>query len=99
MGAHTIVLLCKDHDITRLAAAQHTGGGMSKLLEFMHNLSRDAVLADEYARQPVAVMMRAGLSAEERKATLTQDYEAIKTLSGLKDGQFATQQIIFAYDD
>lgn len=72
---------------------------MSKLLEFMRNLGRDAVLAEEYARRPEVVMRRAGLNAEERKAMLAQDYEAVKALSGLKDGQFATQQIIFAYDE
>ncbi len=72
---------------------------MSKLLRLMRKLGSDAALAAEYARDPDGVMQRAGLSDEERRAMLEQDFEAIKRLSGLADGQFgATQAIIFAYD-
>lgn len=71
---------------------------MSKLLDFMLELGRDAALADEYQRAPDAVMLRAGLSDEERRAMLDRDYEAIKRLSGLVDGQFATNHTVFAYD-
>ena len=71
---------------------------MSKLLDFMLELGRDATLADEYQRAPDAVMLRAGLSDEERRAMLDRDYEAIKRLSGLVDGQFATNHTILAYD-
>ncbi len=71
---------------------------MSKLLDFMLELGRDAALADEYQRAPDAVMLRAGLSDEARRAMLDRDYETIKRLSGLADGQFATNHTIFAYD-
>lgn len=72
---------------------------MSKLLEFMRELGRNAALAEEYEKDPEAVMRRMKLSDEERRAMLEKDYEAIKKLSGLRDGQFATQSTILAYDE
>jgi hypothetical protein len=72
---------------------------MSKLLDLMRNLGRDAALAAEYGKDPDAVAQRAGLSDDERKAMLGKDYAAIKTLTGLKDGQFATNHTVKAYDD
>lgn len=72
---------------------------MSKLLEFMRALGRDAALAQEYETDPDAVMRRANLSDEERRAMLEKDYEAIKRLSGLRDGKFATNHTILAYDE
>lgn len=77
-----------------------TGGHMSKLLKLMRELGRDAALAAEYERDPEGVMRRSGLSEEERKALRDKDFEAIKRLTGLADGQFsAIQGTIFAYDD
>ena len=75
------------------------GGAVSKLLELMKNLGSDAALAQEYARDADAVMRRFGLSDEECAALREKDYAAIKRLSGLVDGQFATNHIISAYDD
>lgn len=71
---------------------------MSKLLDLMKQLGRDAALADEYKRDPEAVIRRAGLSKEERDALVNKDYETIKRLTGLKDGQFATNHSVNAYD-
>lgn len=71
---------------------------MSKLLDLMRKLGSDAALAAEYGKDRDAVLQRAGLSDEERKAMLGKDYEAIKKLTGLVDGQFATNHIIRAYD-
>ena len=72
---------------------------MSKLLDLMRKLGRDAALATEYEKDPEGVMQRAGLSAEESKAMSVKDYEAIKKLTGLSDGQFASNHVIKAYDD
>ncbi|MBX3689727.1 hypothetical protein [Dokdonella sp.] len=72
---------------------------MPRLLEFMRRLGRDAALAAEYEKDPDQAMRRHGLSDEERKAMLAKDYEAIKRLTGLADGQFATNHIIRAYDE
>src|SRR5690606_29338740 len=70
--------------------ADCSGETMSRLLELMRKLGSDAALAAEYEKNPEAVLQRAGLSAEERKAMLEKDYEAIKRLTGLADGKFAT---------
>jgi uncharacterized protein with PIN domain len=72
--------------------------GMSALLRLMRMLGSDAGLAEEYGKDPTAVINRFGLSDEERRALLDKDYEAIKRLTGLKDGQFATNSTISAYD-
>ncbi len=72
---------------------------MSKLLELMRKLGSDAALAAEYQKDREGVLRRAGLSDEERRAMLASDYRAIKTLTGLVDGQFATNHVIKAYDD
>ncbi|KAF1710042.1 hypothetical protein CSC70_10270 [Pseudoxanthomonas kalamensis DSM 18571] len=71
---------------------------MSKLLDLMKRLGRDAALAAEYEKDPDGVMRHAGLSDEERKAMLEKDYETIKRLTGLEDGMFAINHIIKAYD-
>lgn len=72
---------------------------MSRLLELMRELGRNASLAQEYEIDADAVMQRAGLSEEEQRALREKDYEAIKRLTGLDDGQFATNHSIWAYDE
>ncbi|MBG6082832.1 hypothetical protein [Rubrivivax gelatinosus] len=72
---------------------------MSKLLDLMRKLGSDAALSSEYEQNPQAVISRFGLSAEESAALLNKDYEAIKRLTGLQDGQFATNHLIHAYDN
>jgi hypothetical protein len=71
---------------------------MSTLLDLMRKLGSDAALAAEYEKDPRAVIQRAGLSAEEQKAMLTGDYATIKRLTGLADGQFATNHIVKSYE-
>ncbi len=71
---------------------------MSNLLRLMKQLSADAALNAEYKQDPAAVIARFGLSKEEGDALLNKDYEAIKRLTGLKEGQFATNTTIKAYD-
>jgi len=70
---------------------------MSTLLDFMRKLGSDAALAAAYEKDPATVLARAGLSAEEQRAMLSSDYASIKRLTGLVDGQFATNHIIKAY--
>jgi len=71
---------------------------MAKLLDLMRKLGSDAALNSEYERSPDAVIRRWGLSADERCALLAKDYDAIKRLTGLEDGQFATNHTVRAYD-
>jgi len=75
------------------------GTNMSKLLDLMRKLGSDAALAEEYGKDPAAVLRRAGLTEEEQKAMLDHDYAAIKRLTGLEDGKFAVNHLIKAYDD
>jgi hypothetical protein len=75
------------------------GMSMSKLLELMRKLGSDAALAAEYDKDPDGVMQRAGLSESEHKAMSEKDYTAIKRLTGLTDGKFATNHIVKAYED
>jgi hypothetical protein len=72
---------------------------MSKLLELMRELGRNAALGRDYESDPEAVMRNAGLSDEECRALREKDYGAIKRLTGLSDGQFATNHIVRAYDE
>lgn len=74
------------------------GEDVSNLLDLMRKLGGDAALAAEYENDPEAVLRRAGLSDDERKAMLGKDYAAIKRLTGLTDGKFATNHVIRAYD-
>lgn len=71
---------------------------MSNLLDLMRKLGSDAALAAEYEKDTDGVLRRAGLSEDERKAMAAKDYVAIRKLTGLSDGQFATNHIIKAYD-
>lgn len=71
---------------------------MSNLLDLMRKLGSDAALAAEYAADPEGVMLRMGLSEEERAAMMDKDYEAIMRLTGLEDGQFSTNHTIKAYE-
>jgi len=71
---------------------------VSNLLRLMRDLGADAALCIEYRDDAQGVISRYGLSDQERDALLNHDYDAIKRLTGLKDGQFATNSTIRAYD-
>ncbi len=77
----------------------HQGNDMSKLLELMRKLGGDAALAAAYEKDADAVLRQAGVSDEERRAMLDKDYATIRDLTGLADGQFATNHVIRAYDE
>jgi len=72
---------------------------MSNLLSLMKELGADAGLSDEYKKDPRAVIARYKLTEEERSALLNKDFEAIKRLTGLKDGQFSTNTTVKAYEN
>ena len=74
------------------------GYDVSKLLDLMRKLGSDAALAAEYGKDPEAVLSRAGVTDEERRAMLESDYAAVGKLTGLADGQYATNHTIKAYD-
>ena len=72
---------------------------MSNLVMLMKALGADAALADEYERDADAVIRRFHLSDAERKALLDGDLPAIRKLTGLSDGIYATNSTIKAYDN
>ena len=72
---------------------------MSSLFRLLRQLGADANLSREFHQDPAAVIARYDLTVEEREALLSKDYAAIKRLTGLKDGQFATNSTISAYDN
>jgi len=80
------------------AQTDNQGVEMSNLLKLMKQLGADAALNDEYKKDPSAVIARYNLSDKERDALLNKDYEAIKKLTGLQDGQYSTNSTIKAYD-
>lgn len=73
---------------------------MSKLLDLMKQLGRDAALADRYDKDPEGLMQEAGLNDEEKQALRTRDLPAIKRLTGLSETNMSiTQSNVRAYDD
>jgi len=72
---------------------------MTKLLDLMKKLGSDAALAAEYDKDAEGVMQRAGLSDVERRAMASKDFAAIEKLTGLADGQVATNHESKAYDE
>lgn len=71
---------------------------MSNLVLLMKALGADAALADEYERDTEAVIRRFNLSDAERKALLAGDLPAIRKLTGLSDGIYATNSTVKVYD-
>lgn len=70
---------------------------MSKLVDFLQNMGRDAALRDEFEKDPDGVMSRFELSDEEKEAVRNGDVDAVKQLSGLANVQM-TNTIITSYD-
>lgn len=72
---------------------------MSDLLTLMKQLGSDAGLAQEYEKNPTAVIDRYKLTAEERKALLAADIDALLKLTGLKSALYATNTTVSVYDN
>lgn len=70
---------------------------MSSLVDLLKALGRDAALAEEYRKDPDAVLDRYDLSDEERRAVKEGDVDAVKRLSGLSDVH-TTHGTIHSYD-
>lgn len=56
---------------------------MSKLIDLLKDLGRDADLASEYGKDPDAVIKRYDLDDEEREALLSEDLDKIRKITGL----------------
>ena len=56
---------------------------MSKVLDFLNTLDKDAVMLAEYKKDGKAVMTKYGLSEAEQRAILSQDKQQIADLLGI----------------
>ena len=56
---------------------------MSKVLDFLNALDKDAVLLAEYKKDGKAVMNQYGLSEAEQRAILSQDKQQVADLLGI----------------
>lgn len=66
---------------------------MSRLVEFLENMGRDADLTAEFENDPEAVMSRFGLSDEEKEAVRNKDVDSVKRLSGLHNIRLTNSNI------
>lgn len=71
---------------------------MSKLVDFLQTMGRDAELRDEFEKDADAVMSRFELSDEEKQAIREGDLDTVKRLSGLTNVQM-THSSVNSYDD
>lgn len=70
---------------------------MSSLVDLLRKLGQDPTLAQEFEKDPDAVMSRFELNEEERKALQSGDLETIKRVSGLSE-LHTTNKTVTAYD-
>ena len=56
---------------------------MSKVLDFLNALDKDAALLAEYKKDGKAVMTKFGLSEAEQRAILSQDKKQVAALLGI----------------
>jgi len=56
---------------------------MSKLLDYLNHLDRDATAREAHQKDPQASMTQFGLSADEQKTFMSGDIAAIATLAGV----------------
>lgn len=59
---------------------------MSKIVDFMNTLGADAAMERAFHADPEAVMERFGLDADERRAVVAGDADAVRGLAGLEAG-------------
>jgi len=66
---------------------------MSKLLDYLNLLDKDAAARQAFAKDPQAAMTQYGLTDAERKAFLSGDKKAIAKLVGVDEDEFPVPQI------
>lgn len=66
---------------------------MSKLLDYLNHLDKDAVAREAFAKDPQAAMTQYGLSDEEQKALLSGDKATIAKLLGVDESSLPAIQI------
>jgi len=66
---------------------------MSKLVDYLNLLDKDAAARDAYAKDPNAAMAANGLSAAEQAALLSGDKTAMATLAGIDPSELPLPQV------
>lgn len=66
---------------------------MSKLLDYLNLLDKDAVAREAFAKDPEAAMVQYGLSDEEQKALLSGNKAAIAKLAGIDEAALPVPQV------
>lgn len=56
---------------------------MSKLLDYLNHLDRDATAREAHQKDPQASMKQFGLSADEQKTLMSGDTTAVANLAGI----------------
>ena len=58
---------------------------MSKLLNYLNTLDKDAAAREEHAKDPKAAMTKYGLSADEQGALMSGDKKKVAALVGVDE--------------
>lgn len=66
---------------------------MSKLLDYLNHLDKDAAAREAFAKEPHAAMKAFGLNDEEQKALLSGNRAAIAKLVGVSESSLPATQI------
>ncbi|CAN5825265.1 hypothetical protein BH11PSE12_BH11PSE12_14130 [soil metagenome] len=67
---------------------------MSKLLDYINTLDKDAVAREAHKKDPVAAMKTFGLSEEEQTALLSGDKKKVAALVGVDEDSLPTIQTL-----
>lgn len=67
---------------------------MSKLLNYLNTLDKDAAAREEHAKDPKAAMTKHGLSADEQDALMSGDKKKVAKLVGVDENTLPAIQVI-----
>ncbi|MDO8179122.1 MAG: hypothetical protein Q7T62_12840 [Undibacterium sp.] len=66
---------------------------MSKLLDYLNTLDKDAAAREAHAKDPKAAMTKQGLTDEEQAAVLSGDKKKMATLIGIQEDSLPSVQV------
>jgi hypothetical protein len=66
---------------------------MSKLLDYLNTLDKDAAAREAHAKDPKAAMKKFGLTPEEKAAVMSGDKKKIADLAGVPEDALATMHV------
>lgn len=66
---------------------------MSKLLDYLNTLDKDAAAREAHAKDPKAAMAKHGLTDEEQAAVLSGDKKRVAALVGIHENSLPSIQV------